>query len=45
VTSYSPAVRFELAKDPTDEEIKKIATQITADLTSLLSANPLLTTE
>jgi hypothetical protein len=45
VTSYAPAVRFELAKNPTDEEIKKIATQITADLTSLLSANPLLTTE
>jgi hypothetical protein len=45
VTSYSPAVRFELAKDPTDEEIKKIATQITADLTSLLNANPLMATE
>jgi hypothetical protein len=42
VTSYSPAVRFELAKDPSDEEIKKIAGQITADLTALLNANPLL---
>jgi hypothetical protein len=45
VTSYSPAVRFELTKDPTDEEIKKIAAQITADLTSLLNANPLMATE
>lgn len=45
VTSYSPASRFELAKDPTDEELKKIATQITADLSSLLSANPMLAAE
>jgi hypothetical protein len=45
VTPYSPASRFELAKDPTDEEITKIAKQIAVDLGSLLSANPLLTTE
>jgi hypothetical protein len=45
VTSYSPAVRFELARDPTDDELKKIAAQIAADLSSLLSANPLLTIE
>jgi hypothetical protein len=42
VTSYSPAARFELAKNPSDEEVKKIAAQISADLTALLQANPLL---
>lgn len=45
VTSYSPASRFELAKDPTDEELKKIAAQIAADVSSLLTANPLMATE
>jgi Domain of unknown function (DUF4410) len=42
VTSYSPAARFELGKNPSDEEVKKIAAQIAADLTALLYANPLL---
>jgi len=42
VTSYAPTVRFELAKNPSDEEIKKITGQIAADLTGLLNANPLL---
>jgi hypothetical protein len=41
VTSYSPAVRFELARNPSDEELKKIAAQIAADLTGLVNANPL----
>jgi hypothetical protein len=41
VTSYSPAVRFELARSPSDEELKKIAAQIAADLTGLVNANPL----
>jgi hypothetical protein len=42
VTSYSPAARFELEKNPSDEEVKKTAAQIAADLTALLHANPLL---
>ena len=42
VTSYAPAARFELSRDPTDDEFKKIATQIAADLTVLINANPLL---
>lgn len=42
VTSYSPAARFELSKDPTDEDLKKIAAQIAADLTALLNANPMM---
>ena len=41
VTSYSPAARFEMGRSPSDEEFKKIATQIAADLTALLNANPL----
>jgi hypothetical protein len=41
VTSYSPAVRFELARNPSDEEVKKIAAQIAADLTGLVNANPM----
>jgi hypothetical protein len=43
VTSYAPAARFELSRDPTDDEFKKIATQIAVDLTALLKADPLLT--
>jgi hypothetical protein len=42
VTPYSPASRFELAKEPTDDELKKITTRIAADLTALLKANPSL---
>ncbi|HET8924842.1 MAG TPA: hypothetical protein VFN26_17815 [Candidatus Acidoferrum sp.] len=45
VTSYAPAARFELAKEPTDEELKKMAKQVAADLDSLLAANPLLSAE
>jgi Domain of unknown function (DUF4410) len=45
VTSYTPAVRFDLPKEPAVEEIKKVATQIAADLSALLNANPLLTAE
>jgi len=41
VTSYSPAARFELSRIPTDEEFKKVAAEIAADLTALLNANPL----
>lgn len=45
VTSYVPAARFELSRDPTDDEFKKIATRIAADLTALLNANPLLSVQ
>ena len=41
VTSYAPAIRFELSREPSDEEINKISRQITASLTSLLNANRL----
>lgn len=41
VTSYAPASRFELSRDPSGEEFRKIATQIAADFTALLNANRL----
>jgi hypothetical protein len=41
VTSFSPVARFEMSKNPEDEEIKKITTDIVADLTALLNANPI----
>lgn len=41
VTSYAPASRFELSRDPSDEELQKIAGRIVADLTALLNANSL----
>ena len=42
VTSYSPVARFEMDKNPADDDLKKIATEIVADLNALLSANPTL---
>ena len=41
VTSYAPAARFELGRDPSGEELQKIATQIAANLTALVNANRL----
>jgi hypothetical protein len=41
VTSYAPAERFEMSRDPSGEELKKIAKKIAADLTTLVNANRL----
>ena len=41
VTSYAPAERFEVSRDPSDDELKKIAKQIAADFTALVSINRL----
>jgi Domain of unknown function (DUF4410) len=41
VTSFSPVARFEMDKNPSDEDIKKITTDIVADLNALLNANPM----
>ncbi|SRR6266571_2609271 len=41
VTSYTPVTRFELSRDPSGEELQKIATQIAANLTALVNANRL----
>ena len=40
VTSYAPVARFEMDREPADEDLKKIASQIAAALTALLNANP-----
>ncbi len=44
VTSYSPAVRFEMDRNAADDDFKKIASQIVADLNALLIANPMMAT-
>ena len=44
VTSYSPAVRFEMDRNAADADFQKIASQIAADLNALLIANPMMAT-
>lgn len=41
VTSYAPAARYELSRDPSGEELQRISKQIAADLRALVSANRL----
>ena len=41
MTSYAPAARFELSRDPSDEELKETAAKIVAGFTALLNANAL----
>ena len=41
VTSYAPAARYELSRDPSGEELQKISRQIAADLSALVNANRL----
>src|SRR5215471_12610602 len=38
VTSYSPAARYELSRDPSGEELQKVSQRIAADLSALVSA-------
>lgn len=45
VTSYAPAARYELSRDPSDDDLKKLSSNITSGLTALLNANPLLSLE
>jgi hypothetical protein len=40
VTSYAPVAKFVLDKEPTEEQVQKIATEIVASLMALLRANP-----
>lgn len=44
VTSYSPAVRFEMDRNAADDDFKKVASEIVADLNALLIANPMMAT-
>lgn len=39
VTSFSPVARFEMDKNPADDDLKKITGDIVADLNALLRAN------
>jgi len=41
VTSYSPAARYELPRDPSGEELQKVSKKIAADLSALVGANHL----
>ena len=41
VTSYAPAERFEVSRDPSGDELKKIARKIAADFTALVNVNRL----
>ena len=41
VTSYAPAARYELSRDPSGEELQKVSQKIAADLAALVSANRL----
>lgn len=39
VTSFSPVARFEMTKNPMDDDIQKITTDLVADLNALLNGN------
>ncbi|HKW61061.1 MAG TPA: DUF4410 domain-containing protein [Candidatus Acidoferrum sp.] len=41
VTSYSPAARYELSRDPSGEELQTVSKKIAADLRALIGANSL----
>ena len=41
VTPYAPAARYEMSREPSDGELKKIALDIAASLTALVNANRL----
>ena len=45
VTSFSPVVRFELNKNLSDDDLKKTAGDIVADLNELLRANPMVVSQ
>jgi hypothetical protein len=40
VTSFSPVARFEMDKNPSDDDLKKITGDIVTGLSALLRANP-----
>lgn len=41
VTSYAPAARYEMSRDPSGEELEKISSRIAADLGALVNSNRL----
>jgi hypothetical protein len=40
LNNYIPLVKYELDKNPTEEEVQKICNQIAASLVTLLERNP-----
>ncbi len=40
LNNYIPLVRFEMSKNPTEDEVRKICSQIVENLTTLLKTNP-----
>ena len=40
LNNYIPLAKYELDKNPTDEDVRKICAQIAASLTAILAANP-----
>jgi hypothetical protein len=40
VNNYVPLVKFELSKNPTEDEVRRICSQIVQNLTTLLKSNP-----
>jgi hypothetical protein len=40
LNNYIPLAKYELDKNPTDEDVRRICAQIAASLTALLAANP-----
>ena len=40
LNTYIPMAKYELDKNPTEEDVSKICAQIAASLTALLAANP-----
>ncbi len=40
LNNYIPLVKFELSKNPTEDEVRKICSQIVQNLTTLLKTNP-----
>jgi len=44
VTSYSPAARFEMDRNASHDDFKKIASEVLAELNALLTSNPMMAT-
>lgn len=40
LNNYIPLAKYELDRNPTEEDVRKVCAQITASLTTLLAANP-----
>ena len=40
LNNYIPLAKYELDKNPSDEDVRKICTQIAASLKAILAANP-----